>query len=276
MDDSQSKLLIVKRLGMAADKLPAGEYLAPHNCLECGTTQGIRVAETHCVRCRLIICFDRFVAERKLSVKGWEKLRRILSLPAAVAKLPPDKARALLPALNEFVAQFSFDEQNSITDKEITKWLNELPNLPSIFVKVVKSKAKSKSDAPLTVPLTNSTIIQTENNSPKRKSITTKQFTEVVARQGFSCYWCGVKVVRQSDIPPENRLTKNQTTIVYCIDGKLREEYICTIDHLVRVTDGGDNDPLNLVISCYWCNHERERVTAAYHQRLARRDRRGT
>jgi len=78
-------------------------------------------------------------------------------------------------------------------------------------------------------------------------------------------------VVRESEIPPANRLARNHSTVVYLSsDGEPREEAFGTVDHLVRVTDGGDNSLANLVISCAECNQERDRITTAYNYPFAR------
>ena len=106
----------------------------------------------------------------------------------------------------------------------------------------------------------------------KRKPISAQKFTAVAARQGSYCYWCGIKIIRESEIPPANRIVKNHATVVYLsADGEMREEAFGTIDHLVRVTDGGDNSLPNLVISCYSCNQEREKTTLVHNRPFARR-----
>jgi hypothetical protein len=69
-----------------------------------------------------------------------------------------------------------------------------------------------------------------------------------------------------------NRIVKNRSTIVYLsTDGQMREEAFGTIDHLIRVTDGGDNSAENLVVSCYECNQEREAKTLRFNCPFARR-----
>lgn len=79
-------------------------------------------------------------------------------------------------------------------------------------------------------------------------------------------------MIRESDIPKTNRIVKNAETVVYLTkSGELREEAIATIDHLIRVADGGGNDPENMVVSCVACNQERGRRTIAHGRMIDRR-----
>ena len=106
----------------------------------------------------------------------------------------------------------------------------------------------------------------------KRRQISNTKFTQIAVRQGSYCYWCGIKVIREACIPTANRITKgNRRTIVYLSNGELREEAVATIDHLVRVEDGGNDQLENLVISCYNCNINRDRITIACNRPFARR-----
>lgn len=60
----------------------------------------------------------------------------------------------------------------------------------------------------------------------KRKSISKKLRFEIFKRDSFKCQYCG-------NSPPSTTLE---------------------IDHIIPVSDGGDNDDKNLVTSCFECN----------------------
>ena len=62
----------------------------------------------------------------------------------------------------------------------------------------------------------------------KRKSISKKVRFEVLKRDKFTCQWCGKSAVQ--------------------------DDVILEIDHIVPVKEGGDNNILNLVTSCFDCN----------------------
>lgn len=141
--------------------------------------------------------------------------------------------------------------------------LTNLPGLSKQFGKAVKGAVAAAAA---------SAHIGKSGTAAKRKPVSAQKFTEVAARQGCFCFWCGIKVMRESEVPQTNRIVKNHSTIAYLSgDGQIREEAFATIDHLIRVTDGGDNRTENLVISCCECNREREIKTLCYNRPFARR-----
>ncbi len=253
--NSKTILPTVKLLGKLRGGMPGEQYALPGECSKCRTLNSLRCGETICPRCRVIVHFDGLISERKLSTATWKKIRRSLCLPTEIKNLSAEQARATVQLLDSFVNKFSFDEQESMTGEQIKTALVKLPGLPKLFSK------------PLNVAAT-----RPDFTNAKRKPISAKKFTEVAARQGSYCYWCGIKIIRESEIPPANRIMRNHETVVYLsADGEMREEAFGTIDHLVRVTDGGDNSLPNLVISCYSCNQEREKTTLAHNRPFARR-----
>lgn len=111
-----------------------------------------------------------------------------------------------------------------MTGEAVRTALAQSPGLPRLFGKSLKRTRRGNK------------------GNAKRQPISSAKFTEVAARQGSFCFWCGIKVIRESEIPKANRIVKNHLTIVYLsADGEMREEAFGTIDHLVRITDGGDN-----------------------------------
>lgn len=248
----------VKLLGKLKGGGISGEpYVPPGECRKCRAADSLRHGERICPRCRLTARFDVLVNEKKLSAAWWERIRRVLCLPKKIKNLSAEQSRAVFHLLNMLVERFSFDEQEAMTAESSITTLNELAGLPKLFSKCVSEAAARAGES---------------GNGAKRKPISAAKFTEVAARQGSYCYWCGIKVIREAEIPPKNRISKDGSTVVYLsADGELREEAFGTIDHLVRVTDGGDNDSLNLVISCYACNQEREIKTLTHSRPFARR-----
>jgi 5-methylcytosine-specific restriction endonuclease McrA len=256
---SESSLPGVKLLGKIKGGAITGEpHTPPGECRECRATDALERGETICPSCRLTARFDVLVKERKLSAAAWEKIRRVLCLPKKMKNMSKERAQAVFHLLNRFAERVSFDEQNAMTADALVTKLNGLPRLPKPFGKCVRAAAASAAHQ--------------SPEAAKRNSVSAAKFTEVAARQGCYCFWCGIKVVREAEIPAKNRISKNRSTVVYLsADGELREEAFGTIDHLVRVTDGGDNNPANLVISCYACNQEREVKTLAHNRPFARR-----
>lgn len=253
--NSKLKLATVKLLGKIKGGMPGEQYALPGECPKCRTLNSLRRGEAICPHCRLSARFDALIEGRKLPAAVWEKIRRTLCLPTEIKNLSAEQARSVLQLLDSFVDKFSFDEQESMTGKQIKTALVNLPGLPKLFSKSLRVAS--------TCP---------EFDNAKRKPISAQKFTKVAARQGSYCYWCGIKIIRESEIPPANRIIRNHATLVYLsADGEMREEAFGTIDHLVRVTDGGDNSLPNLVISCHSCNQEREKATLVHNRPFARR-----
>lgn len=254
-ETTKPKVPTVKFLGKLKGGMPGEQYALPGECPRCRTMSSLHRGETLCPHCQLPAQFDALIRERKLSPAAWEKIRRVLCLPSEIKNLSAVQARAVVKLLDSFAGEFSFDEQESMTSEQIITVLTKLPALPKSFSKLLNGSA-----------------IRAGLRNAKRKPISGQKFTEVAARQGSFCYWCGIKVVRESEIPQANRIVKNHATVVYLsTDGEMREEALGTIDHLIRVTDGGDNSLPNLVISCCLCNQERERRTLAYNRPFANR-----
>lgn len=281
--ESQLHLKDVRRLGSLQTIIAADAAFIPSpRCAGCQATTGLRRTETRCPRCRLTARFDELIGANKLSPGVWERIRCIFGLPKVAGKMPLDKARAVFQVLNLFVSRVSISEQVELSDRELAERLLALPDLPSVFIKILRQRiettgrnniAKSNKD-------NDSEKRDGSNETPhernglaapaaKRRPVSAARFTEVAVRQGCYCYWCGIRVVREAQIPATNRMLKNGRTILYYVGDELREEAVGTIDHLLRFSDGGDNSSANLVISCLRCNQEREKVTIAYGRPVA-------
>jgi hypothetical protein len=273
ISESQLNLPNVRQLCTLQTLLVADTKFTPaRHCSGCQTTIGLRQTEKHCSRCCLAICFDKLISEGQLTTAAWEQIRRICALPKKLDKIPVNKARAVNQLLNSFANRISKAEQLGLSDSELAGRLLALPDLPSVFTKAVQKKVQTDSGS--NGDQSNEAAHEEDKivtKAVKRKPISANRFLEVAVRQGAYCYWCGIRVIREAQIPPTNRLLKNGNTLLYCVGDELKEEAIGTIDHLLRVADGGDNQTTNLVISCFLCNLEREKTTAAYGRPFARR-----
>jgi len=271
---------LIRLLGKVKGRMPSSVLAVeqvpppPRTCRRCNTTVGLRRRERCCPHCRLLVRYKTLLREQKLAAAVWEQIRRVLCLPSEIENLPRGQCRSVCHLLNNLVRCFSFDEQIALTEAHIVEALSSRLDLPPGLVKLIHKPAEVKAGE-----LSSASVFDVPNGNGqtsggtrnKRQPITAQQFTEVAARQGAYCYWCGIKVVREAQIPLANRVSKNGNTIVYLVGDELREEAFGTIDHLVRVIDGGNNHPANLVISCYQCNQEREKRTLQHNRPFARR-----
>ena len=255
-------------------------------CRKCGSGYCPKRSD-FCSQCRLIIFLAELLEKEKLDFKAWLCLQTTFDLPLDLNQVTAGKARFLREFLVYFVAHWSGSKQSQISEGKLLLWL--IDNLPNNlrqnlklfklekFDVVISSHRKIKPGSEPTIET--STKKNTDNkksknkkNRKKRRQLSNTKFMEVAARQGSYCYWCGIKVIREAAIPKKNRISRgNRKTIVYLSNGELREEAVATIDHLLRFEDGGNDQIENLVISCYICNIERDRITIAYGHPFARR-----
>jgi hypothetical protein len=244
-----------------------------HHCHKSNSCGAPKPNGTDCPVCRFTASYAKLMSDRKLSPAGWQKLRQMLGLPKNIEEISIAKAIGAIHLLHNFSRTFSIAEQNQISAEKIVGWLTQIPNLPKVFAKTV-TKLKQHFGTPPANPKDDSQSSLPAKNQPenltKRRAVGPQIFTEVAVRQGMFCYWCGVRVVRESQIPPARRMKKSENRILYYLGEELREDALATIDHLVRVSDGGTNEPVNLVISCQECNFAREKVTVAYNRPFTR------
>lgn len=239
-------------------------------CQTCGANEGVRLGAAACARCLLKNYLAKEFVGQKLAPAGFEKIRMYFALPADISQMKANDARALLFLLTLFIRDFSFETQNMLIEDDLIEWCCAQPTLPKIFAKIIKTKKKHCRTVEMK-ERENLSVNGKASCQVRRVQLSPKQFTEVAVRQGLYCYWCGTRVVREAQIPPAARAGKTETTVFYYDGSVLREAAPATIDHLVRLIDGGTNDPANLVIACAACNAERERVTVAYGRPFARR-----
>lgn len=82
----------------------------------------------------------------------------------------------------------------------------------------------------------------------------------LLKKQYGKCAYCGRVIVRLSSIREDKRIKVTQCKVTYISrNGKRRIDKIATIDHKIRIMDGGDNSDDNIVASCAQCNFERDR-----------------
>ncbi len=231
----------------AADaKKPGGQPVRLGNCAQCRQHSALRSPDDEiCSHCRIILQINEVIERGDIVPEVWQKIKQSLCLPKRLAKLSLKEAEGLHRMLGGFIKRVSAEEQKDLHDGRLVGLLLDLPEMPKIYRQILNTTVRNLS-ANHTAPT-------------NRQNVSVSEFTAVALRQGTVCYWCGIRVVREAAVPAPNRIERNQTTIKYLdADGRIREDAYGTIDHLVRVADGGNNDPVNLVISCTGCNLERE------------------
>lgn len=230
----------------------------------------LTVQEKACANCRLQTRIDYLRKANKLTAASWNKLLIALKIPSETGHLSSRQARRLHHLLDHLAAHSELMTKTNLNEADWRNWFAEhLPLALRPCLEIVKAGKSSP------FVKKQKTIKQEKpkiSGKKQRQKISPELYSRVAARQGSYCFWCGIPVTREQQIPTANRLRRTNSTIVYLSrEGCLREDAIGTIDHLVRVTDGGNNEPENLVISCLDCNLERERVTARYGRPFARR-----
>ncbi len=92
----------------------------------------------------------------------------------------------------------------------------------------------------------------------KRNKNQKKFLVRLIQKHGSKCRFCGEHVVRVSSIPESNRVSVKDGLLTY-IDNFYREKTkkIATVEHVVRLADGGTNSLKNLVVACVECNNRR-------------------
>ena len=270
-------------------------------CPQCGMAP-IKKKRQLCAGCNLIRVVGEMIAEGVITEAAWRNLRAGLELPVELREMRDKQLGILRPLLQYFAAHCPIAEQENLSPDEVRVWLRD--HLPPVlkkqskvftfsvpkadFIEAAKNKENSgrkdnqpgaeadysgtSVNEPIDEEIKQDDEPQPLPQPPRRVAISPAKFTQVAVRQGSFCFWCGIRVVRESQIPPRNRYLKENWMLVYLSeDGVLREEAVGTIDHLVRVADGGNNKTANLVISCYPCNIERDERTQGYASPFARR-----
>ena len=238
------------------------EPLPQPNCLLGGSEQSGKPCEV----CRLRRHSLQLTAADKLSDRSWQSLRSALGLPE-IELLTAKQAGRLHHLLDYLVARSPLSTRSETTVVEWRIWLEDnLPEALKTYLQIAAQKSDGQTGCSMRKKSSN-----TARKNSRRKPVSADTYDKVAARQGSYCFWCGIKIIRESRIPSANCLSKNGRTVVYLCGNELREEAVGTIDHLVRVADGGNNDPANLVISCRSCNSERDRHTVAYGRPFAGR-----
>ena len=73
---------------------------------------------------------------------------------------------------------------------------------------------------------------------------------------GF-CHWCGRDVMCVASIKEKDRISVSHSKVRWRFNGKEREDFVATTDHVVAIADGGKNGR-NIVVSCAPCNQARK------------------
>jgi 5-methylcytosine-specific restriction endonuclease McrA len=83
-----------------------------------------------------------------------------------------------------------------------------------------------------------------------------KKVPELLIKQEGKCYYCGREIICIASILNNNivHINNGKGTVLYTSNGEDILAYYATVEHKVRMIDGGKNDEENIVASCYKCN----------------------
>lgn len=237
-------------------------------CSDCGGANDLKKSN-RCAYCRLYLLSKLLLEQNRLSQEAWRKFQMALHLPLEKAESDVKNTRYARQLLEYFVARSSLAQSNNISVEDIKNWITDYGDKAIL---PIQTNTKSINQIGVTADLQKtSNKVKHSSEKKKRKSVSQKRYSEVAVRQGSFCYWCGIKVVRESQIPVNKRLMKNKTSIIYLCGEDIREDAIGTIDHIIRIADGGNNSLTNLVISCVSCNLERDKYAKAYNRPFSRK-----
>lgn len=79
---------------------------------------------------------------------------------------------------------------------------------------------------------------------------------DLLRQQGHKCYWCKQRMWMRSDF--DDVELKNENHKAVYANGRWHP--LATVDHVVPISQGGSDDPENLVAACASCNMQRNRV----------------
>ena len=188
------------------------------------------------------------MANNKLTAEAWRSLLVTLHLPVEFDYLAVKQAGWLEHLLHYLMAHSPLARQSETTPEEWQIWLDEfLPVSLKFYLAVATTKIKLKpkrktkkpkkssagqslnnstqklnkesdnqvfdsptSDFTLPIDLPAQSPIKSSVKLP-RKPVSIALFTEVAVRQGLFCFWCGIRVVREAQIPTRGfppKLTK--------------------------------------------------------------------
>ena len=87
-------------------------------------------------------------------------------------------------------------------------------------------------------------------------------------RQGMKCYWCDIPIFHEDYFSCSEILNISDSKISFLYGDSVQR---ATIDHVVRLCDGGYTHLKNLVASCRACNTERHHGQTNEYQLLINR-----
>lgn len=93
--------------------------------------------------------------------------------------------------------------------------------------------------------------------SKNRRSSQTNLLASLIAKRGSKCQFCGEEVRQVSSVPKQGRLKQSPHWLTYLYCGKEHKVRIATLEHVVRLADGGTYKRSNLRVCCSICNHKR-------------------
>ncbi len=94
----------------------------------------------------------------------------------------------------------------------------------------------------------------------KMRKQASHQREELAKKQEYKCFYCQCEVYTKERVELLGcTFTRTDGETLYAVkDGQDFEYKFATIEHLVKLSQGGGNEVGNLVVACRGCNHARE------------------
>lgn len=94
----------------------------------------------------------------------------------------------------------------------------------------------------------------------KMRRQASQQREELAKKQNYKCFYCDCEVYTQERVESlGSTYTGNDGSKLFASKDGVAVEYpFATIEHLLKLCQGGGNEVGNLVIACVDCNHGRE------------------
>lgn len=87
---------------------------------------------------------------------------------------------------------------------------------------------------------------------------------QLYKRHKGKCHYCDVEVVMRKSVSGVY-LYQKRDMIYYQIEKKIYHAHLATVDHILDVELGGDNNHENVVLSCHKCNQKKQKLKCKYY-----------
>lgn len=87
-----------------------------------------------------------------------------------------------------------------------------------------------------------------------------RRLPKLVRRQNGLCHWCQCPILQFTLEQVLHCIKLTRNSIYLEENGEIKRYQQATVDHIIPVRDGGNNEPENLVAACASCNRRRTSV----------------